>query len=44
MKAPYEFPAKIDKRWRIQVPIELRGLLKNGKEEGKTYRVRIEEV
>lgn len=40
----YEFPAKIDKRWRIQVPVELREQLMTGKVEGKTFRVKIEEV
>lgn len=44
MEKPYEFPAKIDARWRIQVPIELRENLQKGKENNKTYRIKIEEA
>jgi hypothetical protein len=44
MKKGLEFPGIIDARWRIQVPIELRTNLEKGKEEKKTYRVRLEEL
>lgn len=39
-KETYEFPAKVDARWRIQIPKALQGVIEKGREKSFIVTVR----